>query len=340
MNGQSGGDCSERFCPHELSWADGPTKSGLVHRYAECAGKGLCDRVKGTCECFPGYEGSSCQRQSCPNDCAGHGTCEYLNELSYGIVFNEYHDGSSSSLFGLGTGGKVFDNYHWDADRARACVCDGGYWGIDCSMRMCPYGNDIMDVIPGFDENGVGLPGHGNEVAQVQRITLYDNSDPMDNNNFAGQTFALRFTSKKNETYATQPIAWSTVDDTLASYIEDALKKLPNKVIDDVDVAVESGGTGVIIDVTFTGNAVQGKQHKLEVLIDECLDGCNPSISGLQNILTFPGVTSLSSVDIHQIGSHNSFECGRRGKCNFSTGLCDCFTGFTGEACSIMSNLI
>ena len=339
MNGQAGGDCSDRFCPYELAWADKPTETGLTHQYAECAGKGLCDRVKGTCQCFPGYEGSACQRQSCPNECSGHGTCEYLNDLTYGVVYNEYFDGSSASLTGLGVGGKEFDNYHWDADRARTCQCDGGYWGADCSMRMCPFGNDIMDVIPGFDENdNSGLVGHGNELPQIQRITLYDSS--MTNSNFGGQTFALRFTSKMNETFATQPITWSTVDLTLGAYIEDALKKLPNKIIDDVDVTVDSTGIGVVIDVAFTGNAVQGKQHNLEVLVDECLDGCNPRISGLTNILTFPGATTLSSVTVQQVGSQNSYECGRRGKCNFSTGLCDCFTGFTGETCSIMTNLV
>jgi len=341
MNGAAGGDCSDRFCPYELAWVDNPGESGLTHQYAECAGKGLCNRVRGTCECFPGYEGSACQRQSCPNECSGHGSCEFMSELTYGIVYNEYHDASSTTLSGLGVGGKSFDNYHWDANRARACVCDGGWWGIDCTMRMCPYGNDIMDVIPGFDESSnSGLYGHGNEVAQVQRITLYDNSEPKDNSNFAGQTFAIRFTSKTNETFVTQPISWSTVDTTLATYIEDSLMKLPNKVIDDVDVTVDLTGTGVVIDITFVGNAVQGKQHLVEVLVDECLEGCHPRISGLSNILTFPGVTSLSSVEIQTVGSHNSYECGRRGKCDFSTGLCSCFAGFTGEACSIMTALV
>jgi len=341
MVGKAGGDCSDRFCPYELAWADGPSEDGLTHKYAECSGKGLCDRNLGTCECFPGYEGSACQRQACPNDCSGHGTCEYMNELTYGVVYNQYFDGTTSDLASLGTGGKLFDNYSWDKDRARACVCDGGFTGIDCSTRMCAYGNDVMDVIPGYNENsGSGLPGHGNEVAQVQRITLYDGSSPKDNSNFAGQTFALRFTSKKNETFATQPIAWSTVDTTLEDSIEKALKNLPNKVIDNVEVDVDLTGTGVLIDVTFTGNFVQGDQHLLEVLTKECTIGCTPSITGLTNILTFPSVTSLSSVSVETPGSHNSYECGRRGKCNYDTGLCDCFAGFTGETCSIMTALV
>lgn len=339
MNGAPGGDCSERFCPFELSWVDNPTKDGERHRYAECSDKGTCDRLNGNCVCFPGYEGKACDRQSCPGDCSGHGTCEYMKDLEYGTVYNEYYDGSSVALSGLGAGGKSFNMGLWDEDRARACVCDPGWTGLECNKRMCPYGNDVMDVIPGFDEHSsIGLPGYGNEVAQVQTVTLYDAD--LNNLNFDGKSFAIRFTSKLNETFVTQPIMWDTDDDVLAEYIATALKKLPNKVIDDVDVNVESGSNvaGVVIDVAFTGAAVQGKQHKLEILQDPCDDGCSPRITGLTNIRTFSG-TTLSTVEISTIGSHNSFECGRRGKCDQKTGMCLCFSGFTGDTCNILTAL-
>jgi hypothetical protein len=340
--GNAGGDCSERFCHHELAWVDNPMRDGRRHRYAECANKGTCDRKSGQCQCFVGYEGKACGRQSCPSDCSGHGTCEYMRDLAFGIVHNEYYDGSSSALSGLGVGGKTFDNeYSWDSTRVRACVCDAGWTGLACQQRMCPYGNDIMDVIPGFDENSIaGMPGFGNEVAQVQTVTLYDANS--DNSNFNTKSFAIQFTSKLNETFVTQPIKWNTDDAILAEYIESSLKKLPNKVIDDVVVTVDfTGGTDVVINVSFTGAAVQGKQHKLEILQDVCDsdEGCTPRITGLTNIRTFSDVT-LSTVQISTIGSHESFECGRRGKCDRTNGLCKCYTGFTGETCSILTALV
>lgn len=339
--GSAGGDCSERFCPFELAWVDNPTRDGGRHRYAECANKGTCDRDDGECQCFSGYEGKACGRQSCPNDCSGHGTCEYMKDLAFGIVYNEYYDGSSNSLSGLGAGGKTWSqDYSWDQDRARSCVCDAGWMGLSCGERMCPYGNDVMDVITGFDESSLlGMPGYGNEVAQVQTVTLYDAD--LDNTNFDTKTFAIQFTSKLNETYVTQPIMWDTTDATLAGYIESALKKLPNKIIDDVDVTVDSisDSSAVAIDVTFTGSAVQGKQHKLEILQDTCEEGCAPRITGLTNIRTF-SATTLSTVEISTIGSHNSFECGRRGTCDRNSGICKCFTGFTGDTCSILTALV
>ena len=126
-------------------------RDGSIHNYAECANKGYCDRNTGECQCFPGYEGKGCGRQSCPANCSGRGTCQYQKDLTFGIVYNEYYDGSSLSLSGLGTGGKKFTEKSWDAGRARACVCDAGWTGLACDQRICPMGNDILlDVIPGL----------------------------------------------------------------------------------------------------------------------------------------------------------------------------------------------
>lgn len=338
--GNAGGDCSERFCAHELAWVDSPSRGGKRHKYAECANKGECDREKGECKCFAGYEGKACGRQSCPNHCSGHGTCEYMKDLQFGVVYNEYYDGSSLALSGLGAGGMTFSqDYSWDSDRSRLCVCDAGWTGLSCEERMCPYGNDIMDVIPGFDEHATtGLPGYGNEVAQVQTVTLYDADD--DNLNFAGKTFAMKFTSKLNETFVTQPIMWDTDDSVLAGYIEVALEKLPNRVIDDVGVTVDSSSNiaGVVIDIAFNGRFVQGKQHKLEILTIPCDEGCTPRITGLTNLRSFSD-TTLSTVEISTIGSHQSFECGRRGKCNRQKGICECFIGYIGHACGTITAL-
>ncbi len=331
MGGKAGGDCSERFCPYELAWADGPKIDGSSHNYAECANKGTCNRMSGECQCFPGYEGKACGRQECPEYCSGHGTCEYMKDLTYGQTFNVFHDGVSLGTSGLGTGGKLIDNYSWDTERARQCVCDGGWMGVACEKRMCPLGNDIMDVIP---------DGYGSYAAQVQTITLYDASEV--NGNFAGKSFALQFTTLLNETLATQPIMWSTTDADLETSIETALKKLPNKVIDDVAVTVDSsdGTQGVIIQVTFTGNTVQGAQYPLEVLADECSEGCTPLITGLTNLRTFHA-TTLSTVEITTVGTHPvAYECGRRGKCNYATGLCECYNGYAGDACNIFHSSV
>eukprot|EP00944_MAST-04C_sp_MAST-4C-sp1_P002699 g2699.t1 len=51
------------------------------HFYMECSNRGLCDRKTGECKCFPGFTGSGCRRESCPNDCSGHGECLTVDEM-------------------------------------------------------------------------------------------------------------------------------------------------------------------------------------------------------------------------------------------------------------------
>jgi len=94
----TGADCSLRACPFSLAWADTADGTNQAHYYAECSNKGMCDRKSGECQCFDGYEGKGCRRATCPDNCSGHGTCEYIEELAgdfqdrrYGPVY-KYQD--------------------------------------------------------------------------------------------------------------------------------------------------------------------------------------------------------------------------------------------------------
>ena len=71
------------------------------HFYAECSNKGVCDRKTGECKCFDGYEGKGCRRSTCPEKCSGHGTCEYIDELTFGSTPGEY-DAAKPSNFSMG----------------------------------------------------------------------------------------------------------------------------------------------------------------------------------------------------------------------------------------------
>ena len=57
-----------------------------AHGYMECSNKGLCDRASGECVCFDGYEGSACQRTSCPNSCSGNGICRNIVDLTNSLT--------------------------------------------------------------------------------------------------------------------------------------------------------------------------------------------------------------------------------------------------------------
>lgn len=319
------GDCSDRVCPFELAWVDTPDMNGVYHKYQECAGRGICNRASGECSCFDGYEGKGCQRSSCPNDCSGHGTCEFIEDLTYPAQWN------SNTLIGFSGAQVAFSYQTWDTRKTRGCVCDATYGDIDCSKKICPHGNDVLDI---RDNLLVSLK------YQVQELKFFA-SDELPS--LSGKTFALTFTSRLNETFTTIPIVFDASSTGLVDFANDvalALLSLPNRVIDAVSVSTRQKAntpTALSLLVTFTGDAVQGQQNLLVVENRECGNGCTPKIDGL-DLQTRVGLTH-SNITETIVADYNSYECGRRGKCDYTTGLCQCFTGYTGDNCNTLTTL-
>lgn len=320
------GDCSERICPYELAWVDNPNVYGTRHRYAECANRGVCNRDSGECECFPGYEGKGCQRSVCPNDCSGHGRCQFEQEMFLGSVPEDYGIAFPSKNIQFFQDEKTYPYYQWDNYKTRGCICDPGFGDIDCSKRLCDYGTDIMDQRDQLNNTA---------KYQVQQIQFAAYSGAL--SSLYGKTFAFRFTNKLNETYTTIPINFYSSVSDFRDFILDvrkALTGLPNRVIDNVDVSGVVSGSNLLLNVTFNGANVQGPQNLLTVVDYECQDGCSPKIDGLELAVTSNKVWELQSSDF------NSYECGRRGKCDYETGICQCFAGYMGPTCGTISCLV
>merc|ERR1711988_2068542 len=117
----------------------------------------------------------------------------------------------------------------------------------------------------------------------------------------------------------------------MAEAIEAALEALPNYVIDAVSVNVTtemtdhsaySSQVGIEtaqISIAFIGATVQGPQNLLIV------ESYGPA---------------LSSVIEERAADYNNYECGRRGKCDYDSGVCECFECYTGLGCSIQTALM
>lgn len=97
-----------------------------AHGYMECSNVGECDRKTGQCYCYEGFEGTACQRQSCPGEpmCSGRGVCQSAHEAA---------KRNSHGVYTL-----------WDRKISSGCLCDPEYFGPDCSMRRCPIGVDPL----------------------------------------------------------------------------------------------------------------------------------------------------------------------------------------------------
>jgi len=220
---------------------------------------------------------------------------------------------------------KTFDYFQWDGAKTRGCVCDPEYGDVDCSKRMCQYGTDVMDQRD--DMTAVAK-------YQVQRITFIPDAQTNINGD---QTFALTFTSKLNETFTTVPIVYYNSATDFLAFILDvqrALEGLPNRVIDKVEGRGAATGNVTSLNITFVGDNVQGPQHLITVRDILCGDGCSPKLTGLMLHPSTNNVTEL------QMSDFNSFECGRRGKCDYTTGLCTCFAGYTGLSCNVITSLV
>lgn len=329
--GHDTGDCSDRVCPYELAFADRPV-NGNRRNYLECAGNGICDRTRGECECFDGFEGKTCSRTLCPNDCSGHGRCRFISDLSE--LFTPYDYVNDA----LSRSDPLFEYVGYDINSRRGCQCDAEYFGADCSLRMCDFSNDVMDKKPNQLRD---------DAVNVQRIRITHEGD-IDLVN--GKTFALRFRSRVNETYTTIPIVFTPSEPgTMATHIRSALVSLPRDVVSDIQVHADDNyvaGSNTadtfVANITFIGPTNQGFQHLIEFENVNCAEGCTPLITGLDLYPTTGKPSASLTANITEIvgGDANSYECGRRGKCDYDTGVCECFSGFTGDLCSVCTSLI
>lgn len=265
-----GNDCSLRTCPFSYAYVDTPkgdldmngavdntetlvgsqvypvgtreqgfgtNQANEAHFYMECANRGVCDRAAGTCMCFDGYEGSSCQRTSCPNDCSGRGTCESISELATNAGGTLFHTSTygGDTTYGL-----------WDKKMSYGCKCDPWYYGSDCSLRRCKVGVDPM-------YEAVGTPSYESMEFRFAYSAAV----------ISPSWFQIRFFDYWGEAYLTTRIsADSTASATVATNTAAALTALPNGVISSVvceDAEAETTLTylNTFVDATYTtGNFI------------------------------------------------------------------------------------
>ena len=90
------GNCNISSCPVGLAWFDEAHAADSAHRPVECSNGGVCDRGRGECNCFEGFEGAACDRMKCPSTvelvnggpdtrelaCGGRGKCLTMKQVS------------------------------------------------------------------------------------------------------------------------------------------------------------------------------------------------------------------------------------------------------------------
>jgi hypothetical protein len=321
--------------------------------------------------CFEGFTGKGCRRTTCPNDCSGHGTCEYIKELRNDL-------GDEFKLTGDAPTTDQYDHEFpllWDAHKSRACVCDPKWTDVDCSRRMCPKGNYKLyyDNTDAQEVQIVTVKGDAtNQASVADTETLKGDgctslATPCTQDYGADVQFALTFRTTLNEEYTTKTLSMASTADE----VEDAINSLPNKIIEQAVVTrttfdVSSGSpvsntytgaaTGVAeqqvdFQITFFGSMNTGDQHAFECRTQSCTEGCVPQISRTIQDDSFATCYVTDDYHLYATGSTTTgysaitlktvnTECSTRGHCSYDTGICECFEGYTDEYCSTQTALI
>lgn len=167
----TGADCSLRTCARGVSWTSIGSSTCAHTLEAECSDHGKCDRATGLCTCFAGFEGSSCQRTSCPNDCSGHGTCRSNQDFAFDFSIAKAKEMGANDGEYLETYLTSYESA-WDSGLIYGCKCDMGYRGPDCSLVECPSRQDPLDAKCPFGATSNKIPsGAGTRKPNQNEIT-------------------------------------------------------------------------------------------------------------------------------------------------------------------------
>lgn len=327
-SGWGGGDCSVRTCPSGPAWFAYPTATNQAHTPALCSGKGQCDSVSGQCRCLPNFTGHACERMTCPSTtastpCSSHGTCMTQAEMAALGTTN-----GNPTPFTYGADPTTLAT--WDRGSARACVCDAGYTGADCSQRSCPFGNDITLL----EANAAAKDG---VQALVCRLLV-----PGDPSSVPTVTLSFRGVS-------TPPLATTAS----AATVQAALSAL-STIGGSITVAFDAAAGPTLCaasppqTITFTFHTAHGAVPPIQVALSaqdpvtgffatglgwkptqlEFTGGslAAPSTPLVYQLPNFPASGILARVVL--AGASGWEECSNRGLCDRVTGVCQCFIGY------------
>lgn len=358
FNQFTGADCSLMACPRGTSWNVVVASSGVdAHmKSVECSDAGTCKSDTGMCECYPGFDGSACQRTTCPNDCNGHGVCQsnedfaedYARAMAKSINLKQRMprcaDGSSDYAQCLRNIEHLDDYYQtymvtyenaWDSGLQYGCKCDSGFSGADCSERDCPTSFDPLD----------------------SSCSEAINTDPT---SFTETYMTLTQTNIEQE--STAPALWKNLP-----------IPFPSDVGLDVTTLDATFALGDLLPIylSYFGQSSifyapkefkSGSTHFSDMArrctsfyIAPDMD----TVSDVQGSISDPGANSAWTIapisadswmcnymwdstmtkTPYCAGRWTSLECSGRGLCDRAAGTCACSAGYTGNDCSAVSEL-
>jgi len=275
----TGPDCSQSICPKGKAFSDMPENQDVAHLEVTCSGRGVC--VSGECECDEGFTGIACERTKCRNGCSNNGRCMSMRHLADDTRNQQSQQFAYSAP--------------WDADKIFGCVCDAGFTGFDCSLRVCPTGDDPLTTTNTNQE--IQLLHCSANSLDTGHIVLYYDGEHSPSITADASIYALK--------HAIESIVG--VNEVSITYSEGS-----TLCRDDVTN---------IVSITFLQNF-----GPLPPLVPEKLGLDSSSVVEVAADSTYGMLTDHNGVNYFSVkGDKENDECSNRGLCDQDTGTCSCF---------------
>eukprot|EP00753_Platysulcus_tardus_P022675 PLAT9882.1.p1 GENE.PLAT9882.1~~PLAT9882.1.p1 ORF type:complete len:328 (-),score=70.34 PLAT9882.1:169-1152(-) len=302
-----------------------------------CSGHGTCDSSE-DCTCYSMWRGADCSERTCPSgtswvdvataantahgyaECSDKGVCNRKTGMCKcfsgftGVACermtcpNDCSGRGQCKTLNQLTSLSVSD--YWDQNKVVGCDCDPGFTGADCSERECPLGEDPVCLTTPADLE--------------QTVTFGGTTSP----------YYLQVTDAFGGVWTTNVETHSS-GAADASAMEALLLKLPNFVVPAVTVTAAGDVYTVTWTDASTGGGAQSNTDRTRITF------CSNNVAGTVAPGSFAPHVPADTCNVAEnaAGTGVNTECASRGKCDRSTGICSCFTGFTGENCATQTAL-
>jgi hypothetical protein len=352
---------------------DQPTLWDEAHFYRECSNKGVCNRQSGVCQCFKGYDGEGCTRTACPNACSGHGTCERLvdQDVHY-RAWDAYKTqrckcdpgylGPDCSLRDCPMGDDPITHTQLDEVQVLAFRADTSGLQLDSSQYHGVFALQFKDEFgdtwttktlswPSARASGTGVDAI---------ITAGTGSD--DEYGITDSTARGAHTTAAELKAALKALPNDAIPDCEVTFVEEIDAGWEYGItfthnsgpLDNMHVLYEitaaagtvTGDASAVADASdsTTGATVYDSAGlKGNPYPDTCAttgyvlvhDGTNGDRDGTDTFSSGKcGTGAISGGHTGVVGNKENTICSDRGVCDYSTGLCKCFNGYTNADCS------
>lgn len=269
-----------------------------------------------------------------------------------------------------------FEYNLWDADKNQACVCDRGYFGADCSQRECPRGNDpltnevyhcgnadcaaevqamyIWKPTAVAQASGVSVRlGYTDKYAD-STVTLYSQAFVLKEGRTARdyqEVVQAALASFPNSLLSGVTVSINSVTEAatgVASHLRSSTKIDTQNDGVELKLDFARGPQGDVNAITMENTEAVNANHMAYTTVSADSSGTSgpTRVAGLNGAYLNVGTTvnnanipAFSAFMTVSNGNTEASPCSNRGLCDYATGTCKCFTGYTTENCGVQSAL-